>query len=337
MSVIPTIKTTLENAPVPSVDLYGEGQQELLAYWVNTTDNEQQPLGAPRTIITRLSTATATQGQILPINHRFPNSTYVLQFYGPAVQCQEANSTVSKIIDGLRNSTIANITTADEVLPLANYYYAFVPDLTDFGNESLSYDGVRVLVQNELQQLTNRSNQVWMVYSRYVYNSPGNRVAEDYYSICQLYNASYSLNLTFEGANQTIQATSIKLLNAVHYPDEKAPASRDLEVQQAYSSFMWALSDLLVGSMGTYNSTPTDSDEPPMTFSYITTQIERTSLLGSQDLDVFFDRNRAIWTNDISSSRREDIDLARNRTMDVLIEEVAFNITMSLMNNDLIS
>jgi hypothetical protein len=336
LSVIPIIKTTVENAGVPSLDLYGKGQQKRLAYWVSPTENEQHLFLGPRTILARLSTATATQGQILSINPPFPNSSYTIQFHGPAVQCEEANLTVSTIIEGLRNESIA-AATSEEFIPLDNYYYAFVPDLTNFGNGSLPYNGVQPLAEMRFQEPTNASNQLWMVYSRYVHDSTGSRVAKDYYSACQLYNASYSLNLTFEATSQIINTTSMNLLNVVQYPDENAPATHELDVQQAYSAFMVALSNLLVGSMGTYNSTPPSNDTPPTTFSEITTQIEHTSLLGSQDLSVFFDRNRAIWTNNISDQRREDIDLARNRTLDVLIEEVAFNITMSLMSSDLIS
>lgn len=39
--------------------------------------------------VTRLVAATSTAMYILPFNARFPNSSYTLDFYGPAVQCED--------------------------------------------------------------------------------------------------------------------------------------------------------------------------------------------------------------------------------------------------------
>lgn len=75
---------------------------------------------------------------------------------------------------------------------------------------------------------------------------------------------------------------------------------------------------------------------PPVNFTEITTNIQYTSLLGSQDLSPFFDSNHPEQRT-ASDQRLEDIALARNRTLDVLIEELTFNITISLMSSDLIS
>jgi hypothetical protein len=76
-----------------------------------------------------------------------------------------------------------------------------------------------------------------------------------------------------------------------------------------------------------------------MRFSEITTQIEHTSLLGTSDLFYFFDAAHQLnhLERAISDQRRQDIDLARGRTLEVLIPELAENITMSLMSSTLIS
>lgn len=102
---------------------------------------------------------------------------------------------------------------------------------------------------------------------------------------------------------------------------------------------MWAFTDPLTGTMSFYtvNSTETGS---PSNFSEITTSIQLTSLLGSSDLHVFFDLNHGIVAgiNCTSSDQRvQDINLARNRTLDVLIEELSFNTTVSFMTNTLLS
>jgi hypothetical protein len=64
--------------------------------------------------------------------------------------------------------------------------------------------------------------------------------------------------------------------------------------------------------------------------------------LGSVDLDAFFDldEEKGLYTDKnftLSDQRVQDKALAKNRTLDVLIEELSFNTTISLMHNNLLS
>lgn len=79
----------------------GLNQPRLVAYSVplNSSNPDSQLFLGPRSIISRLSTATATQGGILPIDPPFENASYALQFYGPIVTCDGASSTISSLID----------------------------------------------------------------------------------------------------------------------------------------------------------------------------------------------------------------------------------------------
>jgi hypothetical protein len=123
----------------------------------------------------------------------------------------------------------------------------------------------------------------------------------------------------------------------VDYPPDNEPESVDLMIQYAYSAVMWALTDLLVGSMGLF--TEYSANDSITQFSEITTQIEHTSLLGSSNLDVFFDASHFLYSKstEISGQRQMDINLGGNRTLDVLIPELAFNTTMSFLSNVLMS
>jgi len=101
---------------------------------------------------------------------------------------------------------------------------------------------------------------------------------------------------------------------------------------------MWVLADQLVGSFGWFNDTST----PNKTFGMINSPIQHNSLLGTSDLDVFFDFNEdkgscKLPYDKLSAQRRQDIDLAKNRTVDVLIEELSSNTTVSIMHNDLLT
>ncbi|KAI9647681.1 hypothetical protein NHQ30_004066 [Ciborinia camelliae] len=338
--VMPSTKVIQTEVNVSSLDMYGPSQASRFTYSapVNLTNNEQNEIFlGPRTIVTRLSTATATQGQILPINAPFSNATYDVQFYAPTVKCDKADTATATIIQNFRGDSIANFTAP--VTEVSNYYYAFVPNLGNYGNGLLPNNGVTVIPQMRLQQPQNASNQFWMGYTRYTNSKPFQ--TEDHYTVCTLYNASYNLNIAFEEGIQTVTKKSLDLLNVVPYPDTKTPLSNSLMIQHAYSAYMWSLSDLIVGSIGIFQAAPSSPGLPSTHFSEITTQIAHTSLVGSSDLDAFFERrsNDPMGANNthVSDQRAQDILLAGNATLENLIEELGWNVTCSFMNSDLLS
>ncbi|TGO48091.1 hypothetical protein BOTNAR_0493g00050 [Botryotinia narcissicola] len=338
--VVPSTKSIHTYANVSSLDMYGHDQPARFTYSapVNVTDGVQNELFlGPRTIITRLSTATATQGKILSINAPFSNATYDVQFYGPIVKCNEADSTTATIIQSLRDESVANITGS--VTEVSNYYYAFVPNLENYENSSSPNHGVTVIPQARLQQPQNASNQLWMGYSRYTRSKSFQ--TENHYTVCTLYNASYNININFEEGIQTVSSKSLSVLNSVPYPDINTPLSNSLMVQHAYSAYMWSIADLMVGTMGIFQAAPSTPGLPITYFSEITTQIAHTSLLGSSDLDAFFERksNDPLGNNStaISDQRAQDISLAGNATLEELVEELAWNVTCGFLNSNLLS
>lgn len=336
--VLPNIYVTWKELQVPSLEMYGLNQTRAFTYSANSSGNtlNEQFLG-PRTIVSRLSTATAAEGQILSIQPPFINSTYSLEFYGPAVQCSEPNSTVATIIHDLRLDSVQSF--QGNLVEDANYYFAFVPNLSNYPNSSVPDDGIKPFVSVRLQKPELASNQLWMAYSRYVIDPNGTRSIEDHYSVCQLYNASYSINLSFAEGAQIIQDTGTKILNTVDYPQLGTPYSDDLMAQHAYSAVFWALTDLLVGYMGIFTEDTSETSNIPTNFSEITTQIEHTSLLGSSDLDAFFDANHYLSSTNttLSDQRQQDIQLAGNNTLDTLIPALCYNTTLSFMNSNLLS
>jgi hypothetical protein len=81
-------------------------------------------------------------------------------------------------------------------------------------------------------------------------------------------------------------------------------------------------------------------------FGVIDSPIQRTSLLGSKDLDAYFefDEEKELYKDqnisiafDLSDQRLDDKAMARNLTLDVLIEELSFNLTVSMMHNRLLT
>jgi len=340
--VNPTIRTTPKTAPVHVLAIANTTYANFYEYsapanGLNSTGTlllSQMFLG-PRTIVDRLSAATASEAQILPIAPPYVNSTYEIQFYGPMVQCSEADASQVAI---MVNLTAQQFVTQDNITAEQIAYYAYVPNLS-------VPDQAGIYVER-LQQPSNGSNQLWLSFKRNGTGFTADPVPTcpiTEYRVCKLYNASYDLTMTFIEGNQTVEGFPPTILNEVAYPVLDPTVPSDL-VQLSYSAYMWAFTNQLVGQMGFYNDTSTNRTTPAM-YSEIKTTLEATGLLGSSDLDCFFRTNSVLpgipgetnYTTPLSPQRQLDVNLARNETLDVLIPELAFNTTVSLMNDPLLA
>jgi hypothetical protein len=349
--VIPSTQSLILEAPVASLDITNSSESHRFAYSppMNATDSKAIPASqnfdGPRTILTRLTSSTASFGEVLRINPPFDHSSYTLNFSGPYVTCSSANSTVQAIVDSFlqnRNATLQASfnSSVQEIMA----YYAFVPSF-DVGGEnatSVFFNGsnITALDQPRLQQQSrNATNELWMKFWRYETDSHGDQIPVPQYSQCSLWNASYSLTFLFENGGQTISNNSIILSNPVAYPTSDPNQPSDL-VQHSYSALFWVLTDQLVGSMSFFISN-TPSLTPNLAYASIDTQIEHNSILGSNDLDYFFHLNKQVYgspTNGtLSDQRLQDKALAQNQTLPFLVEQLAFNITVSLMHDPLLA
>jgi hypothetical protein len=245
------------------------------------------------------------------------------------VQCRQADANVSDIIQSVISA---------QMLPKSNFtqtynaYYAYVPNLSEPGQA-----GTPTATS---ENYTNSSNQLWLSFKKngtgWTEYPPTCPVTE--YRVCQLVNASYDLNIAFQNGGQTISGYPPTFLNPIDYPTVDLSKPSDL-VQLSYSAFMSAFSNQLIGSLGSYNDSSNDPNSQPE-FSIIDSNIENGPLLGSVDLDCFFALDTIYDTDKyapLSPQRIQDIRFARNDTLDDLIPELAFNMTVSLMNDQLLA
>ena len=331
---------------VLSVDISNATNANYFAYFIPLNDtgnyvnanNESQSFNGARSILTRLSTASASLGQILPITPPFNDCSYPLNFSAPYVNCTTANSTVEYLIDAFLHEM--NSTWEESGLAFIEAYYAFVPSYdADVDNaNTILYNGINytALDMPRLQeQPMNATNELWMKFYRYSTDSNGNPVVVPNYSVCSLWNASYELEFSFENGAQTVRNNSIRLLNPVDYPVNDPNEPSDL-VQLAYSALFMVLTDQLVGYMGIFTNSTTLTPQ----YGSINTNIEHNSVLGSDDLDYFFFLNSQVTnSNDtiLSPQRLSDKALAQNETLPFLVQQLSFNVTVSLMNDPLLA
>jgi hypothetical protein len=228
-------------------------------------------------------------------------------------------------------------------------YSAFVStfDVDPSDTNTIPFEGTNItaLSQPRLQQRPgNATNEVWLFYYSYSIDANGSYVLDpnEYdqqyltpqYSVCSLWNATYDLEFAFDDGQQNVTTNDIMLLNSVAYPSY---GTTDF-VQMAYSAVFWVLADQLVGFMGVIsrakNGTGTTS------YGSIDTNMKHNNLLGSKGLDYFFEQNanaehQVEWP--FSEQRVNDKNLAENQTLSYLIQQLSFNITVSLMNNPLLA
>ncbi|KAK5740028.1 hypothetical protein LTR17_004925 [Elasticomyces elasticus] len=178
----------------------------------------------------------------------------------------------------------------------------------------------------------------------YILDIDGNRVAQKQYSSCSLWTTTHTTGLSFDNRFQGIRNVSMEDHNPIAYPAYDASQPSNL-AQHSYTAIFSILTDLLVGEMGFVTSTAPNS-EANSSVGAINSPIARTSLVGSNDLDYVFALNRYTQGTplskvsvpyQLSDQRLLDKALAQNQTLPFLVEQLVFNITMSMMNDPLLA
>jgi hypothetical protein len=290
----------------------------------------------PRTVLNNLAIATSSLGEILPLDLPHNNSAYSIEFSAPIVRCEDANQTEKKRIDEFLREELATVrNTMNET---DNVYYSFVPTYNSSGGLTA--------VWHPRQQIQSRPiNELWMTFLRPAFDEQGKRFKPRHYQVCRPHNASYTIQVSQHRGLQEV-AGSYEVGDAISFPED-VPNEASNMVQHAYTAFMWVICDQLVGKFAWYSTTSNSTDEQTAAqFGVIDSPIQRTSLLGSSDLDAYFelDEEKELYKGQnmsrafqLSDQRLKDKAIARNRTLDVLIEELSFNTTVSLMHNRLLT
>ena len=342
LNVDAVLQTEAQTVNVPMLDISQAALYNNYAHAVPRQDGVQSGLQkflGPRTILARLIVATASTGQVLSLPVPFTNSTYEQSFFGPFVQCHDASE---QVIDEIEIAAEQRKRALDpSIQEISNEYFAFVPTSNGSSNVSTS-SSVKVADLTDVNGAINASNQIWLKFPRYTSSPNFAQVPSPHYLSCELHNGSYHVRFSWVNGIQSIDILGMDILEAVPFPANVTSSSID-EEEMAYSAFMWALSGQITGSMGFFQdaSNDTDNSTATRTYSDIDSNIAQTSLLGSSDLNSYFIQNHALSgdtdPNIYSSQRMQDMAFARNRTLDILIQELSSNITLSLISNPLLA
>lgn len=296
-------------------------------------DDYSRVLTGPRTALNMIFTATSALGEILPITSLYNSLEYSITFPAPIIQCQDANATQISQIDGFLEQEMKKRLGTSELKDSA--YFSFVP----------TYDSNGTLfpaTRPRNQTPSNATNELWMAFKRPTSNLNGRgfSLKERLYQVCILRNATYHLHVKKDHGFQNITG-SYDVIGDVPFPHDGPGATSNMSLH-AYSAFMWVIADQLMGHLSWYQNINQSDPSRAAQFGVIDSQIQQTSLLGSWDLDAFFDFDEEydmhkVKNMTLSDQRSQDKALAKNRTLDVLIEELSFNTTVGLMHNSLLT
>ncbi|KAF2139835.1 uncharacterized protein K452DRAFT_274310 [Aplosporella prunicola CBS 121167] len=308
--------------------------------------------------LAELIQSTATTGQVFNIPSPFKegNSSYSVEFIAPKVECEESspevarNTTISAVIS--MNHTIGgskqenpypfNISGID-FEQLINYRgYQYYPLKMLYNSESIKYfalipfesaaDPVQETVSS-LDETTYKTekNELRVIIEDH---DPVTNDVRPSSITCQLWNATWKVNVTTRDNIQTVKPTEIKLLNTVlntltswtlnpndkSWVEERRKSPTNL-TQALYTSFFTGITKPLLGhivAVTEYNTNDTQR----------TTTIGETVLTGSDEYVAMFQNTDSGVNNTLKET---------HKPLKIMIEEYAQNVTLNLMTSDYFS
>ena len=144
-----------------SLNISDPNQAHRFAYTVPSPGGspDEQWFLRPRTILTRLTVAAVTTGQILSITPPYPNATYKIDFFGPMVKCKDASLDIARQIQAAAERSKSNVN--ESLVEIQNSYFAFVPDLSKAGLAANA--GVaQVTNHTNTNGAAHGSNELWL-------------------------------------------------------------------------------------------------------------------------------------------------------------------------------
>lgn len=321
--------------------------------------------------MSRIVSATAATGHIISAVPFEPNMSYSLEFHGPCVLCDKGSSSDTEVMADLFNSSLTEYLKMPlSVYQIKPHFFAFGPDayspqrmipwstaanITSYDNIHLS--DLNVSISSPTSALSSggyndygsfnyapfSSNQLWVLYpnqsfpdSLYSISNPVNASAFQSF-VCKMYNASYRADVKYENGVQSIQETHREVLNYVDMPNmlqvHKLTTSLDnvAGLDQSilsYSGFMQAFINIMQGILAyTKNG------------AWVNSGILQSSLIGSSDLVPVMEAmfNESGSSSALDSFLQESVRQARNVTLGLLLEELAHNITYSLLSDQVLA
>ncbi|KAF5007170.1 hypothetical protein FDECE_6480 [Fusarium decemcellulare] len=280
---------------------------------------------APSSRISRLLSATASQGAILNVAAPFPNCSYSLDFYAHSLSCGPPSgggsfeAKVASLIDDRNTSSTSS--------PQSSIgYVGFVPQTVNStaanGLQESALRGLNSTLQNpySAEIVTIDANEAHDHARIYVVVPGWNGLANSTIE-CGLYNSSYTVDFNYQDSQQTISVRNVTRVNGV--TSELAFDACDGDTCSvpvvAYVSIMDAMGRLLLGQLDISNV----GSMIPMR-----TQISTTVLMQTAEMQRLHNRTTVAG----NKFTPEPLSIA-NITIADALEQLFLNMTLSLFSD----
>lgn len=360
-AIVPPAALTIELSPLSSETV---SQRNMPVLDFNNTQYAQvvqvgsgagftKVYGGPQYNLNRVTSAAVSSGRLLQFDAPSPNSTYIIGFQAPALQC-------SNVPNDQRDVFTQNISTALDCTITDQYrkdknpcyvqplYMAWAPNDTN----TVAFSGATGQDQGIPWSANTIGPEGGAPAALYVASQPTleNSAAWSFVG-CELYNATYELNVTFTNGNQHINVTKLDYTNTVPYilaidivnsatitgvdpfTGEDAQVFTDLE-QFAYQSVMDMMGKLITGQIST------DFRGAAGQFNFTTTTgVMQTALIDTPELRPIFDiaqtcLDGASSCKETSTNKNLNITTPTNGThLPQALEQMFQNMTLSLFSD----
>jgi hypothetical protein len=276
----------------------------------------------PSSLVRKIAAETAQQMDVVPLRAPTPNSSYILQFFGPSLQCLNANSSQQPAFDSYTRALAEQTDTF--TLPLLEtakgittpYVLLFSADSSTFFNgDQPQYNGDQFPAPFNISQIP----QIWV--------QTGNRSI-----VCTLVNSSFNVAFEFRDSIQTIYELEVQVVNEVStYSTCYGVTCAELS---AYFAIFLSWTNMLNGNVTMYPSFDGWS------LVDVSSNVLITGLAACNDIahncwnSLSLQKATAFHIPNVTDNNfPEEPWMCRNRTIDRGIEDFANNVTMSMLSS----
>ncbi|KAF2137403.1 uncharacterized protein K452DRAFT_341160 [Aplosporella prunicola CBS 121167] len=292
----------------------------------------------------KLILSTATTGQQFAISQPFSNanSNYLVDFYAPRIKCDKSSADVAYNMTvaaaryqpgsgyGYYNTSKMNFTKLEYFQSDFGYYrqigyFAIIPFRDVFNVNKISNtkeEGLWIKTSNikeeEFGFNSGESNELNIVIRDH---DPDTNATVPKFITCQLWNASWTVNITFRDNVQNVQVMGVELLNRTTLQlrswDPSLPSSLGYNMNQAlYTAYFLGIAKNLLGYIIGIMSPPRG------TFLSYGSDIQKTVLAGSTEYVAMMRNKGDEWNVSLQES---------HKPLAAMIEEFSQNVTLNMM------
>ena len=274
--------------PVPQFDFINPNFVNLVAPEGNYFNYE-----GPSQLVQRIASATAAQGEILPITPPALNASWSLEFWGPSVHCNNVSDSQRTAVRTTTDYTYKP--TMSDTLPLSYFSWAvdesMLPFYSDSGTMMLNSNALsllepaavfmafdsdyELLPDGIMRNYSNASIQAYGGWSHILRNMTILR--------CDLFNSSYALDFQYTNGAQNIVVS-------------KADTSQDTPIA-AEANFYFP-----TGPHETWNATQCNQLDYPAPICFQQSEAKKASYQGIKDAFNMLLRGSIIMQSEVSDS-----------------------------------